>query len=349
MGNLFLKKTKMPASKSRSRTPVSKVTPTKKAKDSATKGKKVSASKSRSTTPVPKKQVKSSNKRSASNSKSVTPVKTAQKSAAKGEGSARKFYTVAEDHKVYTCWQTGTKKNQTVSDISKQMAAALGRSEESVRDRIKRYLSKLNQADETKLRDAAKKTPNHHIHFVNDKQGHPWKCIGKITSDDPSFFKASSAKKVVVPTTSAKKASPVKAARSSSKSPAPKAKASKSPAKGSAMRKRTPEKSQATPVKSQKKTKTAEKSASKSPVPAVPTFHVKGVPDKELQGKVAAFLGGLNSKTGADVKKNAEVLAEVVKGFSSSYGVELSDVMTLLAKEKNGVNCASVRSQLERM
>merc|ERR1712166_1428933 len=183
MGNLFLKKTKMPASKSRSRTPVSKVTPTKKAKDSATKGKKVSASKS----------------------KSATPVKTAQKSAAKGEGSARKFYTVAEDHKVYTCWQTGTKKNQTVSDISKQMAAALGRSEESVRDRIKRYLSKLNQADETKLRDAAKKTPNHHIHFVNDKQGHPWKCIGKITSDDPSFFKASSAKKVVVPTTSAKK------------------------------------------------------------------------------------------------------------------------------------------------
>lgn len=335
----------MPASKSRSRTPVSKATPTKKAKGSATKGKKASASKSRSTTPVPKKQVKSSNKRSASNSKSVTPVKTAQKSAAKGEGSARKFYTVAEDHKVYACWQTGTKKNQTVSDISKQMAAALGRSEESVRDRIKRYLSKLNQADETKLRDAAKKTPNHHIHFVNDKQGHPWKCIGKITSDDPSFFKASSAKKVVA-TTSAKKASPAKAARSSSKSPAPKAKASKSPAKGSAMRKRTPEKSQATPVKSAKKTKTAEKSASKSPVP---TFTVKGVNDKELQGKVAAFLGGLNSKSGADVKKNAEVLAEVVKGFSSSYGVELSDVMTLLAKEKDGVNCARVRSQLERM
>jgi hypothetical protein len=74
-----------------------------------------------------------------------------------------------------------------------------------------------------------------------------------------------------------------------------------------------------------------------------------GAVDKDLQAKVNTFLTGLNSKSNADVKKNAEVLAEVVKGFSSSYGVELSDVMTLLAKEKDGVNCARVRSQLERM
>jgi hypothetical protein len=192
----------MPASKSRSRTPVTKVTPAKKGKVSATTDKKVSASKSRSKTPVSKKQA--APKRSASNSKSVTPVKPVQKSAVKGEGSARKFYTVNEDFKVYSAWQTGTKKNSTVSDISKQMAKELGRSEESVRDRIKRYLSKLNQGDESKLKDASKKTPNHHIHFVNDKQGHPWKTIGKITSDDPSFFKASSAKKNPAPV-SAKK------------------------------------------------------------------------------------------------------------------------------------------------
>ena len=68
-----------------------------------------------------------------------------------------------------------------------------------------------------------------------------------------------------------------------------------------------------------------------------------------MKGKVTSFLGSLKSKSNADVKKNAEVLAEVVKGFSSSYGVELSDVMTLLAKEKDGVNCARVRSQLENM
>jgi hypothetical protein len=74
-----------------------------------------------------------------------------------------------------------------------------------------------------------------------------------------------------------------------------------------------------------------------------------GVADKELQGKINTFLTGLNSNSGAQVKRNAEVLAEVVKGFSSSYGVELSDVMTLLAKEQHGVNCARVRSQLERM
>jgi len=204
MGNIFLNFSKMPASKSisRSRTPVTKVTPAKKGNASATKGKKASASKSRSRTPVSKKPA--APKRSASNSKSVTPVKAVQKSAGKAEGGARKFYTVAEDMKVYSAWQEGTKGNSTVSDISKKMAAQLGRSEESVRDRIKRYLSKLNQGDEPKLKAAAKSTPNHHIHFVNDKQGHPWKTIGKITSDDPSFFKASSAKKVAVPV-SAKK------------------------------------------------------------------------------------------------------------------------------------------------
>ena len=193
----------MPAAKSRSRTPVTKVTPAKKA--TKTSARKSSASKSRSTTPVqkklavPAKKVNNAQKKtSVSNSRAVTPVKTVAKPATKSE-NPRKFYTVYEDNRIYKVWQQGTKNNSTVSDISKNLAKELGRSEESVRDRIKRYLSKLNSGDESRLVSAAKATPNHHIHFVNDKQGHPWKTIGKITSDDPSFnFKASSQKKVVV-------------------------------------------------------------------------------------------------------------------------------------------------------
>ena len=73
-----------------------------------------------------------------------------------------------------------------MSDIAKRLGKELDRSDESIRDRIKRYLSKLNQSDGVKLAEAAKKTPNHHIHFVNDKQGHPFKCIGSIGADDPA-------------------------------------------------------------------------------------------------------------------------------------------------------------------
>ena len=100
------------------------------------------------------------------------------------------------------------KQGSTVSEISKKLGSQLERSDESIRDRIKRYLSKLNNSDEAKLAEAAKKTPNHHIHFVNDKQGHPFKTIGKISSEDPLVnLRASAAKK---PTVTQIKASPKK-------------------------------------------------------------------------------------------------------------------------------------------
>ena len=75
----------------------------------------------------------------------------------------------------------------------------------------------------------------------------------------------------------------------------------------------------------------------------------KDVNEKELSTRVNKFLGGLASKNKDDIKQNAQVLAEIVKGFSSSYGVELSDVMTILKLQKNGVNCADVRDKLNDM
>ena len=185
---------------SRSRTPAKKTTPKKSA--GASKGRKATPTgKSRSRTPASKKsgvKAASGNKRSASN----TPVKS--KSTAKVDNQ-RKFYTVKEDFTIFKAWKDGSKKNKTVSDISKTLANDLSRSEESVRDRIKRYLSKLGAQDESRIADAAKKTPNHHIHFVNDKQGHPFKTIGSITENDPSFnFKSGNKKEEKKPKSPAK-------------------------------------------------------------------------------------------------------------------------------------------------
>lgn len=60
-------------------------------------------------------------------------------------------------------------------------------------------------------------------------------------------------------------------------------------------------------------------------------------------------MSGLDSKNPENIKKNAQVLAECVKSLSSSYGVDISDVMTYVAKNKNGVCVANLRAKLDRM
>lgn len=131
--------------------------------------------------------------------KSVTPQKAQRSESKVVEQSARKFYTVKEDYLIYQTYKDGKSNNITVSDMSKHLASKLGRSEESVRDRIKRYLSKLNFSNSTEstgLEKASKNTPHYHIHFVNDKRGPPFKMIGNISPSDPLVhLKAASALK----------------------------------------------------------------------------------------------------------------------------------------------------------
>ena len=58
----------------------------------------------------------------------------------------RIFYTLKDDAKIITALQK-KRKEQTKSEIAKNMAKTLGRSSESVRDRIKTYLGKMNHED----------------------------------------------------------------------------------------------------------------------------------------------------------------------------------------------------------
>ena len=158
---------------SRSRTPVQK-----EGKAVAKPRKATPTGKSRSKTPTAKKS-NAKPQRSASN----TPVK-APKSATKSDNQ-RKFYTVKEDNTIFSAWKAAVAAKTTVSEVAKKLAGEMNRSEESVRDRIKRYLSKLNANDQKRLATAAKSTPNHHISFVADKQGGQFKAIGSINEGEP--------------------------------------------------------------------------------------------------------------------------------------------------------------------
>ena len=75
--------------------------------------------------------------------------------ATKQKGSHRNFFTVKEDWLILEYIKSHP--DQKISAISSYIAADLqGRSKESIRDRIKRYLSKISAGDKRKIEFAAK-------------------------------------------------------------------------------------------------------------------------------------------------------------------------------------------------
>lgn len=67
----------------------------------------------------------------------------------------RKYFTVAEDLRILE-YYLRHKDDQSAKQMAQTLTKASGHTEESVRDRIKRVLSKLRQVDEKLLRDEAK-------------------------------------------------------------------------------------------------------------------------------------------------------------------------------------------------
>jgi len=145
-----------------------------KAKPVAPKTKKTVTSKKdvapRATTPSKKVSKKTGHKRSAQkpevslgNIVQDTPVtKTKSKSVSKSQpkgsdkkaGNHRNFFTVAEDNTILEFLTRNSELKMTA--ISKIMAQKLNRSTESVRDRIKKYLSKISEKDVKLIATAAK-------------------------------------------------------------------------------------------------------------------------------------------------------------------------------------------------
>ena len=58
----------------------------------------------------------------------------------------RKVFTVSEDVKIYNFWKKNI-DNMSVTMMAGKMAKQLKRSSESVRDRIRRYIARMNQEE----------------------------------------------------------------------------------------------------------------------------------------------------------------------------------------------------------
>lgn len=75
----------------------------------------------------------------------------------------RKFFTVAEDLKILDYFKKHEDK-QNSHQMAQALARVIDHSEESIRDRIKRVLSKLRQVDEKLLADEAKVSSPDEVH-----------------------------------------------------------------------------------------------------------------------------------------------------------------------------------------
>ena len=109
---------------------------------------------------------------------------------AKGRGRARqtpgnvRFYTVKEDAQILEALRLKdqkTTKSQLATDLSNDM----GRSFESVRDRIKRYMEKLSSTDTKEILKQAKKNPNYYVYFKG-KDGN--KKIDQVNKEEPLIY-----------------------------------------------------------------------------------------------------------------------------------------------------------------
>lgn len=85
----------------------------------------------------------------------------------------RKYFTVAEDNAILHYYHQH-KASQTSRGIAEALAKRVKHSVESIRDRIKRFLSRVQPADQTLIHEEAKvrlsqqANPGHYVHFARE-------------------------------------------------------------------------------------------------------------------------------------------------------------------------------------
>jgi len=73
----------------------------------------------------------------------------------KNKFSDRKYFTVSQDWSILSYWRDNRGEVST-REISDNLSEEMEHSSESIRDRIKRYISKLKRIDETLIEEEAK-------------------------------------------------------------------------------------------------------------------------------------------------------------------------------------------------
>ena len=97
---------------------------------------------------------------------------------------ARKFFTVSDDVQLLEALKNSP--TEPLSQIAQSMSVTLGRSVESVRDRLKRYLTKLSPADKKEILSQPKKAHDWFVYFVPNKND-TTKKIEKISVHEPAL------------------------------------------------------------------------------------------------------------------------------------------------------------------
>lgn len=135
------------------------------------------------------------NKRNKIAKKTVAGDKAAKKSnpsggAAKGQKlkrtpNVRNYFTVGDDFQILEAWRGN--QGKPISNIAKDLARGLGRSEEAVRDRLKRYIKNLSAAEQKELGAHGRKNPKWYVHFKSDKNEKSRKSIEKVAEVAPAL------------------------------------------------------------------------------------------------------------------------------------------------------------------
>jgi len=152
------------------------------------KSQSVTPSKTPAKTPTKSQNVtpnKMSTRKSGNVSRQPTPNKASKKTRKiykSNPMAERTHYTVREDAITLITMKQNPNETQTI--MCQKLAEILNHSSESIRDRIKRYLSKLSKRDEKVIIEANQKIPDHYIYFMNDKS-HNKKNISHISIEPP--------------------------------------------------------------------------------------------------------------------------------------------------------------------
>ena len=101
------------------------------------------------------------------------------------QAAARKFFTVGDDLAILEAYNS--RNGAPLSSVAKNLSDHLSRSVESIRDRLKRYISKMNKGDIKELQNQGKKNPKYFIHFKQQNKDKKEKQIDKICSVAPAL------------------------------------------------------------------------------------------------------------------------------------------------------------------
>jgi hypothetical protein len=106
------------------------------------------------------------------------------------KGRIRVFYKVKEDAQIVEALKN-TEKTKT--EIAKELAKKLNRSQESLRDRMKRFISRMNPTEMKDLLKEAEINPEFYVHFQKPTSG--YRKIDKVMVSAPIFQNVKKLKK----------------------------------------------------------------------------------------------------------------------------------------------------------